>query len=55
MLFVNDERLIVLSENSNTASSCYVGPCDAQEAKPNVFSAKFKVSLAASALRFQLG
>ena len=55
MFFVNDERVAARSENSNIASPRYVDPSDAQETKPHAFSARPKVSLAASALQFQLG
>lgn len=55
MASLNDERAIVWSANSNTASTRCADLGDAQETKPHAFSVKPKESVAASAQRFQLG
>lgn len=53
MFFVNDERAAALLASSNTVSNRCVDLSDAQETKPHAFSARPKVFLAASALRFR--
>lgn len=55
MIFLVDERAAVLSTSSSSASPRCAGLADAQETKPDAFSAKPKVLHAASVLRSQLG
>lgn len=50
MFSVTDEKAAAQSTNSNTALPRSVDLGDAQETKPNAFSAKPRVSLAANAL-----
>ncbi|AKK00348.1 hypothetical protein AUC61_15865 [Pseudomonas sp. S25] len=55
MVFLIDEKAVVWSAGSSTASPRCVDLGDVQETKPHAFSAKPKVFLAASDLQFQLG
>lgn len=55
MIFADVERAAGLSAGSNTVSPHSVGSGDVPETKPDAFSAKPKVFLAASTLRFWPG